>query len=52
VVANALTINNNESLIDRSLVVKISRMLEFEWEVVVVVHHSYLEANQYIDALS
>lgn len=50
VVVNARTQNERGSPMGRSLVEKIRRMIDLEWEV--VVKHSYFEANQCADALA
>ncbi|GAU17445.1 hypothetical protein TSUD_233230 [Trifolium subterraneum] len=50
VVVKAITNSDNGSLRGRSLITKIKRLIDLEWEV--VVHHSYSEANQYADVLA
>jgi len=51
IVANVLTSNKNGGPCGRSLVEKIRRLLELEWEV--VVHNSsYRDVNQYADVLA
>lgn len=44
VVANAVILNGRGSLMAQSLIAKIHRLLDLEWEV--VVKYSYREANQ------
>jgi hypothetical protein len=50
VVARNITDNKSSSIIGKSLVERIRRLLELDWEV--VVRHSYREANFCADALA
>jgi hypothetical protein len=50
VVARNITDNKSSSIIGKSLVERIRRLLELDWEV--VVRHSYREANFCADVLA